>query len=136
MKSATDVAYYIDTSALVKLVEVEESSSALHQWVDDHHPELVSSDLLRTEFIRAVARVRHVDPIYVEDALAAIDTLPAPTELFDAAGAIGDPGLRTLDALHLATAVGLGESCTGIITSDQRLAEAATAAGLDVYAPG
>ena len=127
--------YYIDTSALVKLVEVEESSAALHRWVDDQRPELVSSDLLRTEFIRAVGRVKHVDPIYVDDALAAIDTLPASTELFDVAGEIGDPGLRTLDALHLATAVGLGESCVGIITYDTRLAEAATAAGLDVFAP-
>ena len=127
--------YYIDTSALVKLVEAEESSSALHRWVDDHRPELVSSDLLRTEFIRAVARVSHVDPIYVDDALAAIDTLPASTELFDAAGEIGDPGLRSLDALHLATAVQLGESCAGIITYDDRLAEAANAAGIDVVAP-
>ena len=129
------MAYYIDTSALVKLVEVEDSSSALHRWIDDHHPELVSSDLLRTEFIRAVSRVRHVDPIDVEDALAAIDTLPAPTSLFDAAGEIDDPSLRTLDALHLATAIGLGESCRGMITYDRRLAEAATAAGLEVIAP-
>ena len=129
------MAYYIDTSALVKLVEVEESSAALHRWIDEHRPELVSSDLLRTEFIRAVNRVRHVDPIYVEDALAAIDTLPASTDLFDAAGVIGHSGLRTLDAVHLATAVQLGEGCEGMITYDNRLADAATAAGLDVLAP-
>ena len=127
--------YYIDTSALVKLVEVEESSSALHRWIDDQRPELVSSDLLRTEFIRAINRVGRVDSIFVEDALRAIDTLPASTGLFDVAGEIGDPGLRTLDALHLATAIGLGESCVGIVTYDTRLAEAATAAGLEVFAP-
>ncbi len=129
------MAYYIDTSALVKLVEVEESSSALHRWIDDHRPELVSSDLLRTEFNRAVNRAGRVDPIYVEDALAAIDTLPASSELFDIAGEIGGPELRTLDALHLATAVELGADCTGIITYDKRFADAATSAGLDVVAP-
>lgn len=129
------MAYYIDTSALVKLVEDEQSSAAMHRWIANVRPELLSSDLLRTEFARAVSRVGHVEPIYVDEALAAVDTLPATIELFDQAGEIGDHELRTLDALHLATAVSLGESCEGIITYDRRLTQAATAAGLAVLAP-
>lgn len=130
------MAYYIDTSALVKLVEVEEHSSALHRWVEEERPELVSSDLLRTEFMRAVNRVGRIDPIHVEDALSAVDTLPATTDLFDDAGEISGPELRTLDAVHLATALALGESCFGIITYDRRLADAAETVGIDVIAPG
>lgn len=129
------MAWYIDTSALVKLVTVESETGALHEWVADHHPELVSSDLLRTELLRAVARSGTAQPIDVEDGLAAIDFLPTTASILDHAGRLEPTDLRSLDAVHLATAIGIIDDCDGVITYDDRLAAAARHHGLHAIAP-
>lgn len=130
------MAWYIDTSALVKLVSVEAETAALHEWVADHQPELVTSDLLGTELRRAVRRSGTTHLIDIDDGLAAIDLLPATTAVFDAAAELTPADLRTLDAVHLATALGIIDDCDGIITYDDRLAHAAHEHGLTVIAPG
>ncbi len=129
------MAWYLDTSALVKLVTVEDDTAALHEWVADHQPELVASDLIRTELRRAVRRSGATDPIDIDDALAAVDLLPATPSVFDAAAELEPPGLRTLDAVHLATALGVLDDLDGIITYDERLAAAAAVHELAVIAP-
>ena len=129
------MAWYIDTSALVKLVTVEAETAALHEWVADHHPELVASDLLRTELQRAVRRSGTSRPIDIEEGLAAIDLLPATPAVFDAAAGLEPDDLRTLDSVHLATALGIADDCDGLITYDARLAGAARHHGLTVIAP-
>lgn len=129
------MAWYIDTSALVKLVTVEAETAALHEWVAEHQPELVASDLLRTELQRTVRRSGTAHPIDVDEGLAAIDFLPATPAVFDAAAQLSSAGLRTLDSIHLATALGIIDDCDGIITYDDRLAAAARAHGLPVIAP-
>ncbi len=129
------MAWYIDTSALVKLVTVEPETAALHEWVADHQPELVASDLLRTELQRAVRRSGTSEPIDIEEGLAAIDLLPATPAVFDAAAELEPDDLRTLDSVHLATALGIADDCDGLITYDARLADAARHHGLTVLSP-
>jgi predicted nucleic acid-binding protein len=129
------MAWYIDTSALVKLVTVEAETAALHEWVANHRPELVASDLLRTELQRAVRRNGTAQPIDIEEGLAAIDLLPATPAVLDAAAELEPADLRTLDSVHLATALGIADDCDGLITYDSRLAAAARHHGLTVISP-
>ena len=126
---------YVDTSALVKLVLGEDEAAALREelaaW-DGH----VASRLLRTEAVRACARY---GPTYAElarQASNAVALLPVDDPVLDAAAELRPPELRTLDALHLATALSLGEDLGAMLVYDSRLYDAAERAGLKVLAPG
>ncbi len=129
------MAWYIDTSALVKLVSVERETAAIHEWVAANSPELVSSQLMQTELLRAVGRSRAAAESSIVDGLDAIDLLPATAAIFESAGRLSPTDLRSLDAIHLATALDLADDCDGIITYDTRLTEASHAHGLTVLAP-
>ena len=129
------MAYYLDTSAAVKLVVAEVGSKALRRWVMKATVPVVSSDLLRTELLRATRRGA---PDQMQQARAVLDSLvllTMSTPLFEQAGTIEPDLLRSLDALHLAAALDLGDDLDGIITYDDRLASAAVALGIDVIAP-
>ncbi len=128
------MAHYVDTSAVVKLIRSEAETTALHEWVADEHPVLISSDLMYTELVRSARRVG-VNPLDLGEALEAIDFVPVSTDIFIAAGDLRPATLRSLDALHLATALHVRDSLEAIVTYDHRLAEAAAAAGLEVFAP-
>jgi predicted nucleic acid-binding protein len=132
--SGIEMAWYIDMSALIKLVSLERESRAIYEWVVATAPELVSSHLLRTELQRALQRNASAIDIDVADGLAAVDMLPATPALFEAAGTIAPAELRSPDALHLVTALDLGEDCEGIVTYDDQLADAARHHGLVVRA--
>lgn len=129
------MAWYIDTSALVKLVSVERETAALHEWVAMTSPELVSSQLIQTELLRAVGCTQTTAEEHIVDGLDAIDLLPATAAIFESAGRLSPSDLRSLDAIHLATALDLADDCDGIITYDARLAEASRSHGLAVLAP-
>lgn len=129
------MAWYIDTSAVVKLVSVEAETPAIHEWVAANASELVSSDLIRTELIRAARRSAASTQLNLSEALAAIDLLPTTAAILDSAGLIDPTGLRSLDAVHLATAIDIRDDCEGFITYDDRLADAARHHGLEVLAP-
>jgi predicted nucleic acid-binding protein len=127
--------WYLDTSAAVKLIVREQHSVALRDWVVQGDARLVGSELTRVELMR-VARRR--DAAVVRRALELlekIDLVPIPATLFREAAAIDPAELRTLDALHLAVAVDLGDGIEGLITYDARLATAAGSHGLRVAAP-
>lgn len=129
------MAYYLDTSAAVKLVVAEVGSKALRRWVLEATEPIVSSDLLRTELLRAAHRGA---PDQMQQARAVLDSLvllTLSTPLFEQAGTIELDLLRSLDALHLAAALDLGDDLDGIITYDDRLASAAVALGILVVAP-
>lgn len=129
------MAYYLDTSAAVKLVVQEAGSKALRSWVVQASGPIVSSDLLRTELLRATRRSA---PDQVQQARAVLDSLillTLSTPLFERAGTLEPELLRSLDALHLAAALDLGDELDGIITYDDRLAAAAVALGIEVVAP-
>ena len=129
------MAYYIDTSALTKLVIAEDETDALRTWFAAADRVPVSCDLARTELMRAVRRAspdRAVAARLVLDAVTLLQVTPA---IFATAGRLDPPMLRTLDALHLAAALDLGDDLHGLVTYDDRLADAAMANGVLVVAP-
>lgn len=133
-------AWYVETSAFVKLVRDEEHTGALRRWVLEREAAgdaLVSSDLLRTEAIRVARRVE--DDAVLERTVALIDNLSLVRlvpECYDAAGHLGPPRMRSLDALHLAAAVEFGSDLAGIASYDARVLESAASIGLTTVSPG
>ncbi|MGI9023034.1 MAG: type II toxin-antitoxin system VapC family toxin [Acidimicrobiales bacterium] len=125
--------WYLDTSAFLKLVVSEPESSALRAWLADHGPTW-SSQLLRTEALRAATRLE-IDDEAVETALEAVSLVLPAASTFHTAGTLPPPTLRSLDALHLATALELGEDLEGLVTYDGRVAHAAEAASVTVVSP-
>ena len=129
------MAFYLDTSAAVKLVVAERGSTALLRWVSEHQDKIVSSDLLRTELQRATRRGA---PQAMERARAVLESITLLTlvrSTFERAAELEPDLLRSLDALHLASALELGDDLEGIVTYDGRLAEAAHRYGISVVAP-
>lgn len=129
------MAHYIDTSALVKLVVHEAETAALRSWFAQTERGAVSSDLARAELMRAVRRASPQRVVVARAALDSLTLIEATTAIFESAGRLEPPLLRTLDALHLATALDLGDELQGFVTYDERLADAARAHGLAVVAP-
>lgn len=127
--------HYVDTSALVKLVVSEPETPALEAWLAAQPEALVSSDLARAELVRTVRRSASADVVRARAVLESITLLTVRRTVFDAAGRLDPTRLRTLDALHLASALELGDDLAGIVTYDHRLAEAARTHGVAVIAP-
>ncbi|HLI57086.1 MAG TPA: type II toxin-antitoxin system VapC family toxin [Actinomycetota bacterium] len=127
------MAWYIDTSAFLKLLVAEEESAALRAWLTGHEP-VWSSHLLRTEALRAAGRLG-VDPEVVEQALATVFLVLPGSSTFATAGRLSPPGLRSLDALHLASALELGSDLQGLLTYDLRVSEGARELAIAVLAP-
>lgn len=133
--------FYADASALVKLVRDEAESGALRAYLAD--ADVVSSELVLTEVPRAVRRAAALDPDLPLDLLlgragAVLDALalaPAGRERLAGAGALTEPALRALDAIHVATASDL-HPIDAFVTYDERQAAAARLAGLRTTAPG
>lgn len=132
--------FYADASALVKLVREEAESPALRAFLDG--ADLVSSELVSTEIPRAVRRAAAQDPALPLDLLLErtgelLDVLalrPVDRSLLVSAGAITEPALRALDAIHVVSAVDLGP-VEVFVTYDERQAAAARLAGLRTMAP-
>jgi uncharacterized protein len=129
------MAFYLDTSAAVKLVQEERGSAALLTWMAERERMLASSSLLHTELLRATRRSR---PDLLAQARALLDhvtLIDIGWEVGERAGLLDPDGMRSLDAIHLASALALAEDLEGLVTYDVRLQEAALAAGLAVVAP-
>lgn len=129
------MAHYLDTSALVKLVVAEAESAALRTWLLASEREPVTSDLARTELLRAVRRLAPDRAVAAHEVLEAMTVLTLSTETFESAGRLDPPALRALDALHLAAALELGDDLNGIVVYDERLAEAANGYGIRAISP-
>ncbi|MGN6444471.1 type II toxin-antitoxin system VapC family toxin [Amnibacterium sp.] len=127
--------HYIDTSALVKLVVAERYSDEMWTWVQPERT-LVTSDLTRTELMRAVTRVHPLRAQRVRAILDSIDTVGLTARVLDEAGRLATPELRSLDAIHLAVALSFGDDLSSVVTYENRLGSAAAGAGLAVEAPG
>ena len=126
---------YIDTSAFVKLISLEPETDALLQWLSEHRPTLFSSELLRTEAIRAVRRFDPAALLTAKELLLTVNLLAMPSSTFARAAELDPHILRSLDALHLASALDLGDDLDALITYDDRLAEACALHGVAVVAP-
>jgi predicted nucleic acid-binding protein len=127
--------WYLDTSAFVKQLRLERETSALRRWLGSHE-EVVSSDLLRTEARRTVLGESQELRLRCEVLLEAITLIRITPELFDAAGSLAPRGMRSLDALHLAAALALGEDLAGVVAYDRRLLAAAAALHIETASPG
>jgi predicted nucleic acid-binding protein len=127
---------YLDTSALVKLIRREEAwGRDLLAHVAAADGPLVSSALARTELLRVVFG----DPREVaraERIVDGIDLVAITTTILDRAGRLGPASLRSLDAIHTATALSLGSDLHALIAYDDRMIQAARALGLPVLSPG
>lgn len=130
------MSYYLDTSALVKLVAPEPGSDELRRWIEARSDALVTSDLARTELFRAVRRVRPDQAPLARQVMDTLTVLRMDTGVFEEAARLDPPGLRSLDALHLAAALMLEDDLQGVVTYDERLAEATRLVGFLVLAPG
>lgn len=133
--------FYADASALVKLVRDEPESPALRAFIAD--ADLASCDLVLTEVPRAVRRAAAPDPRLDLDVLItragevieAVALVPVDRTLLMVAGALAEPSLRALDAIHVAAAISL-TPIDGFLGYDERQAAAARLAGLRTFAPG
>ena len=130
------MAFYADTSALVKLVAAEQETQAFQAWQKQNHPDLVSNDLARTELLRAARRLTPDHVQVAREVLAAVRLLRIAEGVFGQAATLNPPTLRSLDAIHLASALDLGPDLEGIVTYDRRLADAAALNALRVVSPG
>jgi uncharacterized protein len=133
--------FYADASALVKLVRDEPESNALRAFLADS--DIVSSELVLTEVPRAVRRAVARDtrlPLdvliaRVDETIDAVALLPLDRGLLLAAGALVEPALRALDAIHVAAAIDLSP-IDAFVSYDERQAAAARLAGLRTVMPG
>lgn len=129
------MAYYIDTSALAKLVVAESETEALRAWIGQERADLVACDLTRTELMRAVRRSSPDRAAQARAVLDSITLIDLTTETFEAAGRLDPANLRVLDAIHLVAALELGDDLDGFVVYDERLADAARGHGITALAP-
>jgi predicted nucleic acid-binding protein len=119
----------------VKLA-LDEPEQAMLRRALDGWSDLVSSSLLRVECLRACARYGADRVARAEAGLRGVSLVPMDDPLLMSAAALEPPGLRSLDAIHLATALSLGNDLGAMYVYDDRLAATARAAGITVEAPG
>jgi predicted nucleic acid-binding protein len=127
---------YLDAAAIVKLVHPEAETAALATWLDARStaPRVVSA-LAEVEVARAVRRSAPSASDRVAPVLATMYRLEITAAVRLAAAAFADPMLRSLDAIHLATALQLGAELGEFVTYDKRLLAAAAAVGLPTASP-
>jgi len=127
---------YLDSSAIVKLVHVEAETAALRTWLTGRaQTPLVSSLLARVETARALWRTDPTALANLPLVLGAVHLIAMDESLCATAAGYQDPGLRSLDAIHLATAAVVGSALTSFVTYDRRLMAIASAAGLPTASP-
>jgi predicted nucleic acid-binding protein len=129
------VAVYLDSSAFVKLILAEPHSTELRAYLGGAKGRHTSSALLRAESIRALRQSGPDALALARVTLRAVDLIAIADSILDAAGMLEPQVLRTLDAIHLATAITLGDDLDAIVTYDTRMAEGARLMGLPVSAP-
>ena len=125
---------YADTSALAKLVLAERESEALREYLHNRGV-LISSALAVTELVRATRRLR---PELEQQATRLLETVvlvDVVHEVLTVAAMLTPPEVRTLNAIHIATALALGDELDAMLTYDSRMIDAARGAGLHVEAP-
>ncbi|MFP5325901.1 MAG: type II toxin-antitoxin system VapC family toxin [Acidimicrobiia bacterium] len=129
------VIWYVDTSAVVKLIRKEPETAALRRWLRGKR--WIGSDLLHTKLGRAVLRGGGPsDAQRAERLLREIDLITLSPELYDAARDLEPATLRSLDAIHLTAALSLVDDLSGVVAYDSALLDAARAVGGAVVAPG
>ena len=126
---------YLDSSAIVKLARQEAETNALRAWLAENSQPMVASALARTETTRALRRSQPSAVNVLRAVLALLHQKPVTDAVLDAAADLPGPALRSLDAIHLATAEDLRPVLTWFVAYDKRLLAAARMRGLPVASP-
>ena len=124
---------YADSSALIKLVIRERESAVLKRWLTGKR--VVSSRIAEVEVSRGARRSGREPRPSVEELLGEIDLIELGDRVVSRAVRLDPPELRSLDAIHLATALSIADDLDGFVTYDRQLGRAASAAGLPVATP-
>ena len=130
---------YLDSSAIVKLIKVEAESPDLRDWLNEQYTPAVTSVLAEVEVPRALRRSGPAHLAVMPGVVARISRIDIDASVRATAAAYVDDALRSLDAVHLATAevlVAAGKTVSAFVTYDRRQATAVMAAGMAVSAPG
>lgn len=132
-----DKLLYLDSSALVKLVLPEEESEALLESLSAW-PVRVTSELARVEVVRAARRAttQPAAEKRAEEVMAGLYLLKMDSDILSGAARLEPRSVRSLDAIHLASALSLGADLGAIVIYDGNMATAAAGYGLEVLAPG
>lgn len=125
---------YVDTSALMKLVWPEQGTEAADAFIGDRE-DLVSSTLLTVEARRAAARAEPAALPRVDLLLGRVELIHMSDAVIETASRLPDPMLRSLDAIHLATALLIRDDLDVLVSYDDRLLAAASAHGLPTATP-
>lgn len=133
MSAETNVTY-VDSSAIVKLAVAEPESAALRRALSRRQT-LVTSALARTEVARALLALGPGAVRRGDEVLRRLQLLRVNDRVLSDAGRLEPAELRSLDAIHLATAQQFGTSLRRVVTYDARMADAARALGWSVSAP-
>ena len=127
---------YFDSSALVKRVREEVESAALENWITSQDARVgICSSLVRVEVVRAVAADGPAAVARARRIFNELSLIQLTYGRLDAAANLAAP-LRSLDAIHLASAMRLGSSLRAFVAYDRRLLAAAEQVGLPAVAPG
>jgi predicted nucleic acid-binding protein len=127
---------YLDSAAVVKLVHAEQESQALRDWLDERaETGWTSSVLVEIEAFRALARYAPEAIIRLHPVLDQIDMIDISPRVRVLAQTVRPVTVRSLDAIHLGTALDIRRSLTSFVTYDKRLLDAAAAAGLPADSP-
>ncbi|HEX9538699.1 MAG TPA: type II toxin-antitoxin system VapC family toxin [Streptosporangiaceae bacterium] len=127
---------YLHSAAVVKLVHAEPESQALRDWLGQRADTAwVSSVLVEVESFRALARHAPEAVSRLHPVLDLIDLVDLEPRIRILAQTISPATVRSLDAVHLATALSIRGQLTSFVTYDKRLADAATITGLSVDMP-
>jgi predicted nucleic acid-binding protein len=125
---------YLDASAAVKLVVTEPESAPLGRFLARQVTK-VSNRVLAVELMRAVGRRSPASLDQARSLLQVMEFVELDEGIAERAGGLEPVGLRSLDAIHLASALVLGTELDAFVTYDGRQADAARAAGLTVESP-
>lgn len=126
--------WYIDSSAIVKLIATEPETPALSAFLTDRQP-LTCSALAKTEVNRAILPLGERFARQASQVLARIELIRITNEVLSSAGRLEPATLGSLDAIHLATVALFGDTLSGLITYDRRMSQAAESLGWAVHAP-
>jgi len=127
---------YLDSAAVVKLAHAEPESAALRAWLDDRaETPWISSVLTEIESFRALARYAPEAASRLPAVLDQIDLIDLDQRIRILAQTVTPATVRSLDAIHLGTALHSRASLTSFVTYDKRLLDAAQAAGLPIDSP-
>lgn len=130
-----DQSSYLDSSAIVKLIVAEPESRALRIWLSERGRR-ASSAIARVEVLRAVRPSGDAAVERARLSLRRLDLVAVDESILESAARLEPENLRSLDAIHLATALSFGDDLESVVTYDRRMLEGAAALGLTTVSPG